>query len=480
MKLKILLIIILGLLFSCKKQLPEKESLARVGERVIHGPEFRLFYELDPNFGIDSTGFPALRDELQKMIDQVLAVRLSEQDGLIDQPFVQRAIEWEKRQAMLRALYRQEIASQIKISEDELRDAFLKWNRQVHVRHLFTKDLDQAKTYLRLLKNKQADFAPLAQQAFTDSVLKNNGGDLGWMRLADFDDQFARGIDTLKKGQISGIIKTRWGYHIVQMLNQKQPAIITESEFVKEKRAVERWLKRKKGQELSRLYIQNFIGNLNPQPVRETFFRMWTVISGSNSPEKVKLDHQLLFDDFLIKKIRRKLANYMSDPLIHYRTGFISLGSFLDLMEKIPASQRPRFKTPKSLSLKMAVLIRDELLFQEAQRRDLQNDARVRQEVRRFTEQEIYNYYLKSIVEKMQVPEDVKNYFKGKAKPNNPGLQRFHTLEEWKWDQAQKQLHNKLQKLNIEIKINNDSLLQENKRIDWNRPIRMFMIRKPS
>ena len=109
-------------LISCDKTPAETDQIiATVDGENISLTDFKLFYELDPNFGIDSSGFPALRDELYYFVHQKLALRKAGQEGLTSDPVFLMAVEWEKKQAMLRELYRIKVQNSIEISEEEMR-----------------------------------------------------------------------------------------------------------------------------------------------------------------------------------------------------------------------------------------------------------------------------------------------------------------------------------------------------------------------
>ncbi len=463
-----------------KKSVP-KIWVAHVGERYITPEAFRNFYELDPNFGLDSIGFPAVVGELQTMTDQILAVRQAQIDGLIKDPVVQKAIKWEKRQAMLRALYRKIIGSKIKISEQDLRQAYLQKNELVHVRHLFTTDKAQAQQWHNALESGKASFDQLAASAFKDTTLKRNGGDLGWVKISELDKDFIRGLDTLQPGQISRPVHTHWGFHIIQMIDRKRPAIIRESEFDKQRLGLTQWLRQQKGLQLSRKYIAETIGKLNPQPDAAIFVLMWKQLTGKNNVETFKSTRPISLDDRYLDRFEYRLKPYLNKAFIHYKGGHVTLGEFVKAMRRVPAGQRPVFYTAHELSLQIAKWFRDEFLFRKAQKEGLANDPQVQKDVRRFEEQQLYYYYVNQIADTLSVPANVAEFFKSKIHKSIPGnLKHFNTLQEWKWSQAQRILHNKLKKLPIKVEVNMPVLKQESKTIDWQGKVRMFMVRKPS
>jgi peptidyl-prolyl cis-trans isomerase SurA len=132
---------------------------------------------------------------------------------------------------------------------------------QVHVRHILMKpnELDDDATVreklakLRDRIEKGEDFAGIASTSSEDPGSAPDGGDLGWSGPGTFVPEFDQAIADLKDKEISEPFKTRYGWHIVQMLGtrtydstddvrrQKAYAAIRESKADEE---TELWLRR--------------------------------------------------------------------------------------------------------------------------------------------------------------------------------------------------------------------------------------------
>jgi peptidyl-prolyl cis-trans isomerase SurA len=132
---------------------------------------------------------------------------------------------------------------------------------QIHVRHILlkTNELDDdetvrqklAKLRERILKGE--DFAGIASTSSADPGSAPDGGDLGWTNPGTFVPEFDAAIAELKNKEISEPFKTRYGWHIVQVLGtrtydgtddmrrQKAFAAIRESKADEE---TELWLRR--------------------------------------------------------------------------------------------------------------------------------------------------------------------------------------------------------------------------------------------
>ncbi|MCK5031993.1 MAG: peptidylprolyl isomerase [Calditrichia bacterium] len=468
---------------SCEKdKTDKKEILATVNDRNIDLNEFRLFYELDPNFGIDSSGYDALSDELNKYIDMILAKSKAESEGLLKDSIFIRAIKWEQRQAMLRQLYRTQIENSIIISDQELRQEFQKQNISVNVRQIFSKDSEQIDEWYRQLNNGER-FESLAQIAFTDTVLKNNGGNLGWMNLIDLDDAFGEAVINLQKNQISEPVKTQWGFHIIQLLDRKDNLILTESEYELKKKSLYKFIKRKKSKQLANQYIKNYIGKLNPQPNGETFHNLWRALIPKSEVEKSHVSFKINFTNDLVKTTISRYQAFLQDPLIEYKGGNITLKEYLDAVYEIPIGNRPTFQSPKELSNQIGVWVRDELLLENAKMLDLDEHEKVTEEVQKYIEEQSYYYYLQNEINNMSIPNSIIEYFDAPIKERqkySKKLNKHHTIEEWKGWKAEKVLHLKLINIPQNIKIDSAMLQNESNKIDWDRRIRLFMVRKPS
>ncbi|HEU4642778.1 MAG TPA: peptidylprolyl isomerase [Gemmatimonadaceae bacterium] len=67
------------------------------------------------------------------------------------------------------------------------------------------------------------DFAQIAKRESMDPGTKELGGDLGWHRRGEFVPEFDRMYFALPPGQVSPVIKTTYGYHIIK-IDRVQPA----------------------------------------------------------------------------------------------------------------------------------------------------------------------------------------------------------------------------------------------------------------
>ncbi|MCL5100628.1 MAG: peptidyl-prolyl cis-trans isomerase [Candidatus Marsarchaeota archaeon] len=87
---------------------------------------------------------------------------------------------------------------------------------KIRCAHILVEKESLAKEILEKIKNGES-FSKMAEQYSIDGS-KRRGGDLGFfgkgMMVADFE----KAAFALQKGEVSGVIKTQFGYHIIKRL----------------------------------------------------------------------------------------------------------------------------------------------------------------------------------------------------------------------------------------------------------------------
>ncbi|MGB9735773.1 MAG: peptidyl-prolyl cis-trans isomerase [bacterium] len=103
---------------------------------------------------------------------------------------------------------------------------------EVNARHILVKTKEEAEQIEKELKAGKS-FTMLAMEKSIDKTSATNGGELGFFTADQMVPAFSKAAFALKKpGQISPIVHTQYGYHIIQLI-AKKPAQIRTFEQVK-------------------------------------------------------------------------------------------------------------------------------------------------------------------------------------------------------------------------------------------------------
>jgi len=105
---------------------------------------------------------------------------------------------------------------------------------QVHVAHILFAKKEDADAALQKLK-AGSDFAALAKQVSQDEATRDNGGDLGWFPRDVMPPEFEKAAFALKPGEISGVVSTQLGLHIIKLL-ERDPARPLTPELIQNQR----------------------------------------------------------------------------------------------------------------------------------------------------------------------------------------------------------------------------------------------------
>ena len=192
-------------------------------------------------------------DELRQSIEDVKRQNKLTQEALVA-ALATQGLTFEQYKTQLRdqlerlRLVSQEVKSKIQVSEQEMMDYY--WaNKSLYTedesfraRHIFIKiPKDATAEQLDALNAKAeaigketqgtADFAALARK-FTEDATAKDGGSLGVFKKGDMQGEFVQLLERLKPGEVSGVIKTPSGFHIVK-LEERIPGRVKSFEEVK-------------------------------------------------------------------------------------------------------------------------------------------------------------------------------------------------------------------------------------------------------
>ncbi|HEY6420902.1 MAG TPA: peptidylprolyl isomerase [Candidatus Binataceae bacterium] len=85
-------------------------------------------------------------------------------------------------------------------------------------------DLKKKAEALRQRAIKGEDFYELARH-YSDDESKKDGGELGWFAPADIMDEILAGVKPLKPGEVSQVVQTKNGYHVLRLEDHEVPGV---------------------------------------------------------------------------------------------------------------------------------------------------------------------------------------------------------------------------------------------------------------
>lgn len=111
-----------------------------------------------------------------------------------------------------------EVTGRVKISPEKINKIREDFSREIMVRHILVKSAEEAVLILARI-DRGEDFEVLAKECSICPSGKN-GGDLGFFHKYQMIPEFSEKAFSLKIGDVSQVVKTNLGYHIIKMIEK--------------------------------------------------------------------------------------------------------------------------------------------------------------------------------------------------------------------------------------------------------------------
>jgi peptidyl-prolyl cis-trans isomerase C len=191
----------------------------------------------------EKRGIKANKEEVQKGIKSVQSRFPSQekfQQALKELNLTQKDFEQQyMQQSKIQTLIDQEIISKIKIKEDEAKAYFdansaqFDQKEKVRARHILMKvdktadEKTKAEARKKLTEIQKKiisgeDFAEMAKQ-HSQGPSNVKGGDLGYFAKGQMVKPFEEVAFKLAAGEVSDVVETRFGYHLIKVVDRKSP-----------------------------------------------------------------------------------------------------------------------------------------------------------------------------------------------------------------------------------------------------------------
>ena len=179
--------------------------------------------------------------------------------------------------------------------EEEQREAFIRFNDKVHLRHLFfRREADALEAYRRLEEGE--GFVDLANDVYNTAVYDSSAGDLGIVSYFGVDDAFAEAAFTLEEQyEYTKPVRSRVGYHIVRLENKYSNPLLTESAFQMRREGIGQDVRLRKMRMSGDAFVREYMESLNYDVQREAIVALKQAIDAleySVEPQPFDFDEE--------------------------------------------------------------------------------------------------------------------------------------------------------------------------------------------
>jgi len=224
----------------------QDDVLAKFGSKTITVSDYnKIIGYLDTEKQKVIEKNPQLKENvLRQLVQSMVISELARKAGFDKRPEVQEQLEFFKNNFLANEYLRKEVAAKDTVSEDDVKSYYdthqdeFKTPEMVKARHILIKvdksaseeDKKQAQKKAEDILSKikaGEDFAKLASEFSDDPGSKSKGGDLGFFARGRMVKPFEDAAFALKVGEVSGIVESPFGYHIIKAEERKDAGVET-------------------------------------------------------------------------------------------------------------------------------------------------------------------------------------------------------------------------------------------------------------
>jgi peptidyl-prolyl cis-trans isomerase C len=160
------------------------------------------------------------KDLLRQMVQEEILLQGAISDGLDKEAAVTARLEEARRRVLIEEWIRRRVMAQARVTDEEVRKRYedskpLFSTETVTTSHIMVKTEAEAEAILKELQAGK-DFAAEAKAKSQDTGSAERGGDLGALRRGQTVPEFEEAAFRLQDGELSAVIKTEYGYHILK------------------------------------------------------------------------------------------------------------------------------------------------------------------------------------------------------------------------------------------------------------------------
>lgn len=241
MKKVIIAVLLVVFVFGCNKKATSQESTttsAKKGDVVVEVGDVKLTEEdvkeelaaIPPQLQPYVATKEGKKEFIESLVKRELLYQEAKAKGIENSEKVKKDLEKIKKRLLVDAFLRESIASDVKVDDNTLKEFYKKNEKKfvepekTHTKHILVKDKKLADEIAEKLKKSPDSFEKLAAEHSIDSSGKN-GGDIGAHEKGTLVPEYEAAMEKLKKpGDISPVVKSQFGYHIIKLVSRDKSA----------------------------------------------------------------------------------------------------------------------------------------------------------------------------------------------------------------------------------------------------------------
>jgi len=242
---------------------PKKQglALARFNSEIITKEEFIEKLRGLPR-EIQSIAYRRKKDFVEEMVNERFLAQEAERRRIKDLPDVKALLMAAHQKIIVAKLVEIEVDRKIKMDPDEASKYYESHKEEfmapllLRASHILMSTEEEANS-IKAQIDGGADFEALARSRSTDNTA-THGGDIGYFQKGQLIPEFEEQAFQLKKGEISPVFKSQFGFHILKLTDRVEPSL---KDYKVVKNQLEKRLINEKRSRTLKVFIEKTKGN---------------------------------------------------------------------------------------------------------------------------------------------------------------------------------------------------------------------------
>ncbi len=373
----VLFTLVISVFIGCGKS--DDKVIADIGGYKLTTSEFNdYFARIRLTFPTAQDEFNKRKEILDTMIVTRLLIQAAYEKGIDKMDEIDRIILANKDRFLLDAIYQARIAEKSQATDVEMQEFYNRLKFKYRASHVLVADKDTAQMLFDKIK-QGANFEQLAFDYSIDPQAKRNKGDLGYFVWGSMIDKFQETVYQMEPGEISPPFKTKFGYHIVKLVdklpNENRAPFAAMKESIK-----------------SQITQRKTMANL------ETFYDelkvKYPITIDTSTCEYILHKREQMYPPQVLKTLPK--SDFDQEQLDRNEkelviatikdAGQMTLSEYLTQLQNVPLQYRPDLDNYDSLSAVIFELKKMDILSLEAVRQGFDNDENYIAQLKLFKE----------------------------------------------------------------------------------------------
>ncbi len=391
---------VIVLLFACSSM--DNDTLATLDGEII---SLEQFTSKNPAARFADKDQEYIDSKVDEFVRKALFTKVGVERGLADDAEIVMKRKKAERRQMLQYVYDRAILDAV-VSDDFLQDVYDRTGKELKARHILIqfkggprskteRTKAEALAIMGRVNNRLAGgeaFEDLAKEFTEDPSGKANGGDLGWFSWGKMVGPFQDAAFALEPGQISDVVETNFGFHIIKLEAVRD---IERGSFEEEKASLKNQASKEKGQELSQRANEFLDG------------------------EKKKAGFELLTDNvhnffMLFEKSRAKQLAMdevfeklnFTDPLFTLKGEELGGAWIIEELSLLDDGQKPRFKSENQLITILDQMVTQTLIVEFGYTNKYDQEVDFSEKINGLVDRYVYDAFVASEINSALEPSE--------------------------------------------------------------------------